>query len=100
VFDVARYRVNMIARTEVIGATNEGGMLEMQSEDVEKKQWLTAGDEHVRDSHREEGAGEPILLNATFPVTHLHYPGDPNGAAGEVINCRCTLIPVQVKPRP
>lgn len=28
-----------------------------------------------------------------FPGSNMRYPGDPNGSAGEVINCYCALIP-------
>jgi HK97 family phage portal protein len=90
-----RYRALRIARTEVVASVNEGEMLAMQAEGVEKKKWVTAGDEHVRKTHQAEGAGEPIPIDATFPYTRLLHPGDENGAAGEVINCRCCMIPIQ-----
>lgn len=85
-----------IARTEVIGAYN-GGLVEVwnQSETVTGKGWLTAGDEHVRESH-EDLDGEVRSLNGSFEVYEgaaLRYPGDPAGAASEIINCRCSLTP-------
>lgn len=90
-----RYRALRIARTEVVASVNEGEMLVMQAEGVEKKKWVTAGDEHVRPTHQREGAGEPIPIDAMFPVTRLYHPGDENGEAGEVINCRCCMVPIQ-----
>jgi hypothetical protein len=36
------------------------------------------------------------LLSEPFRVgaSALLYPGDPMGAAAEVINCRCVLLPI------
>ena len=28
----------------------------------------------------------------------MDYPGDPDGKAGDVINCRCILVPVVLPP--
>jgi hypothetical protein len=53
--------------------------------------WVTEGDEKVRQSHREcEEAGE-ITIGHEFP-NGLRFPGDPQGSAAEVCNCRCNLI--------
>lgn len=59
--------------------------------DVEK-QWLAALDSRTRGSHRHLD-GETVKLDAEFS-NGLKYPGDPNGPASEVYNCRCTLVPV------
>jgi len=86
-----------IARTETAGAYNFGTVEAWrESGVVEKKEWLTAGDEAVRDSHRDAEAQGAIALDAAFQVGDemMDYPGDPRGSAGEVINCRCTLNPV------
>jgi hypothetical protein len=53
--------------------------------------WVTQGDEKVRQSHREcEEAGE-VTIGHEFP-NGLRFPGDPQGPAYEVCNCRCNLI--------
>lgn len=57
-----------------------------------KKQWLTALDSRTRSSHRHLD-GEVVKLDAEFS-NGLKYPGDPDGPASEVYNCRCTLVPV------
>ena len=72
------------------GATNDAEQLAMEEEGVEKQDWVTAGDEVVRDPHVAEGAGPPVKLGEPFPVTGLLYPGHIDGAAEQVINCRCT----------
>lgn len=57
-----------------------------------KKQWLAALDSRTRGSHRHLD-GEMVELDAEFS-NGLKYPGDPDGPASEVYNCRCTLVPV------
>ena len=59
--------------------------------DVEK-QWLAALDSRTRGSHRHLD-GEVVKLDAEFS-NGLKYPGDPDGPASEIYNCRCTLVPV------
>lgn len=59
--------------------------------DVEK-QWLAALDSRTRGSHRHLD-GETVKLDEEF-ANGLKYPGDPDGPASEVYNCRCTLVPV------
>ena len=57
-----------------------------------KKRWLAALDPRTRGSHRRLD-GEAVELDAEFG-NGLRYPGDPDGPASEVYNCRCTLVPV------
>ena len=52
------------------------------------KQWDAALDGRTRDSHRHVD-GEIKELDEKFS-NGLMFPGDPNGAAAEVVNCRCT----------
>lgn len=56
------------------------------------KRWLAALDSRTRGSHRRLD-GEVAELDAEFS-NGLKYPGDPDGPASEVYNCRCTLVPV------
>jgi HK97 family phage portal protein len=93
-FNNAGVRAKLIARTETAGGVNGGSLLFYQNEGVEKKEWLTAGDEFVRESHRrcqEQGA-----IDVEKPFSNgLMFPADQNAVeAGEVCNCRCTLAPV------
>lgn len=59
----------------------------------ENKAWISMDDDRVRDTHRECEAQGAIPIDATFS-NGLKYPGDPNGGAEEVCNCRCYLIGV------
>ncbi len=52
------------------------------------KQWDAALDGRTRDSHRMVD-GEIRELDEKFS-NGLMFPGDPNGGAAEVVNCRCT----------
>lgn len=54
------------------------------------KQWDATLDGKTRDSHRKVD-GEIKEIDEPFS-NRLQYPGDPSGAAGEVINCRCALL--------
>jgi uncharacterized protein with gpF-like domain len=54
------------------------------------KNWKTAGDSRVRDSHAAID-GEEVDINALFS-NGLKRPKDPNGRPEEVYNCRCTIL--------
>jgi HK97 family phage portal protein len=91
-------RAARIGRTETAAAFNFGTEEGYrQSKVVEMKEWLTAGDEHVRETHRELD-GVQVPLDDVFVSTsgaRLAFPGDPNANdPGETINCRCTLVAV------
>ncbi len=94
------FRSNTIARTEALRAVHAGND-ELYRQAVQdgsldanqlKRQWVTARDERVRESH--------VLLNGlvrtldeTFPGTGgpLRFPGDPDAPASETVQCRCAL---------
>lgn len=54
------------------------------------KQWDATLDGKTRDSHQQVD-GEIRELNKPFS-NGLMFPGDPDGDAAEVINCRCALL--------
>ena len=54
------------------------------------KQWDSSLDKNTRKSHRKVD-GEIKELDEPFS-NGLMFPGDPNGKASEVINCRCALL--------
>lgn len=98
IFDIARgSRTQMIARTEVISASNQGAIAAYeQSGVVEGIEWISSRDEKVRDSHRIDG--DTINLNGADKFENgLKFPGDPEAPAEEVINCRCTTAPIVSK---
>ena len=94
-------RAVTVARTETIGAVNagiyRGAVLEaMARGDVAPfKIWLSTEDKRTRPTHVTADQ-QRTLLSEPFRVggASLLFPGDPRGPAGEVINCRCSMLPV------
>lgn len=88
--EITKSRATTIARTETIGALNEGEMIAAQESGViRSKEWLSQGDSKVRDGHDIDG--EVVSVDAQFS-NGLEYPGDQRGTADNVINCRCTVL--------
>lgn len=83
-----------IARTEVVGAINDGeyyaAMQGVRSGTVKVKAWISQRDGRVRHTHSVCDAAGWIDVGATFP-NGLRHPHDSLGGADEVANCRCVL---------
>lgn len=91
---LAAPRAEVIARTEVIGATNRGSLEQMYAADLGgTKEWIATGDHRTRETHRDVNR-KKIAVKDRFTVGGypMDGPHDPAGPAGETINCRCTLI--------
>lgn len=91
--NVSVKRAEVIARTEVNSAMNNGAYEQMKALDVPTiKEWIATDDSRTRESHvevdGEEIAGSEKFMVGGFPMDHPH---DLNGPPGETINCRCTL---------
>lgn len=98
-----RFRAEGIARTETMAAMHESQQQAMEqlvsTGEVTRDQvtfvWRTAEDDRVRESH-EVMDGQEVAMGEMFTTgdgNQLEYPGDPNGPAGEIINCRCWREP-------
>lgn len=96
-----RNRARTVARTETMAAVNGGAyrsaVLEAEARgDVAPfKLWLSTDDRRTRPTHVDADQ-QRTLLSEPFRVgtSALLFPGDPRGAAAEVINCRCTVLPI------
>ena len=102
--DIARNIANAtsapFSRTKTIARTEGHRIQQTSTADAQQaakdkgadvvKQWDSTLDGKTRDSHRRVD-GEIRELDETFS-NGLMYPGDPNGAAAEVINCRCASL--------
>jgi SPP1 gp7 family putative phage head morphogenesis protein len=90
------WRATMIARTETIRASNAGALEAMRDAGMTRKQWLATNDARTRPAHM-AADGQIVGMDEAFVVDgeSLHYPGDRSGSAGNTINCRCTVIPVE-----
>lgn len=98
---VWRGRAMTVARTETIGAVNagvyRGAVLdaEQRGDVAPFKVWISTEDKRTRPTHVAADK-QRTLLSEPFTVggARLLFPGDPRGPANEVINCRCSLLPV------
>lgn len=96
-----RNRAMTVARTETIGAVNagvyRGAVLdaEQRGDVAPMKVWIATDDRRTRPTH-DKADQQRTLLTSTFRVggAQLLFPGDPRGPAAEVINCRCSMLPV------
>ncbi len=94
-------RARVIARTETMGAVNAGVFrgaqldAELRGDPAPFKQWISTMDKRTRPTHRVADK-QRTLLSEPFRVggASLMFPGDPSGPAAEVIQCRCSLLPV------
>lgn len=85
-------RALLVARTEV-GSVASSARDESYAEvGIERVEWLSAGDEHVRESHASVN-GEVRDRGQPFS-NGLHYPHDPAADPDEVCNCRCDHVAV------
>lgn len=85
------------ARTMVTGAENAGRLDSYKDLDergaVQKKVWIAAADNRVRDWHLSMD-GQEVDLDDDFidgKGNRLEYPGDPDGEPETVYNCRCSM---------
>lgn len=92
VFGNKEARALTIARTETTKAYNTSQAEAYKDAGIEEIQWLSSNDAATRQSHLELD-GEIRKIGQPFKPG-LRFPGDPEGEAGEVINCRCTTVPV------
>lgn len=93
-------RARAIAQTEIITASNKASYEAAAKTGLNfKKYWSTSGLPKIRASHLfaesfsvQRGG---IRMDERFDMgdgTMMLHPGDPAGGAGNVINCRCTVI--------
>ena len=89
------FRRELIARTETMRASNTVSYRLYGEWGVEEHEWLATRDDRVRPAHA-DADGQVVKVGSPFKVggESLLYPHDPNGSAGNTINCRCTTIPI------
>lgn len=87
-------RSEVIARTEVISASNLGSRVGAIGTGLDLEQtWLATRGPRTRDTHA-DADGQTVALDEPFAVgdSQMMFPGDASlgASAGETINCRCT----------
>lgn len=94
------YRAMTIARTEGVGAANNGHMatiqelLDQNPELEVVKTWVATLDDRTRPDHRALHGKSVVGFNSSFVAPsgdHIRWPGDPLANGRNVINCRCTI---------
>ena len=89
-----------IARTETTTATNYATVLAAKNSDlVLEKTWISVQDNRTRRPPNSmfdhlDMNGQVVSETGMFFVggEEIEYPGDPNGKAGNIINCRCKVV--------
>jgi HK97 family phage portal protein len=90
-----KYWALRIARTEVRQAQNFGSNEAMVALEIDKKVWISAGDENTRELHLATDSAshdEPVSVGDAFQPINAEYPG-ASGLPEEDINCRCDSAP-------
>ena len=97
----SKYQAERFIRTETTAISNKA-ILESATtifpKDQLQKEWSTALDGRERASHR-AADGQTVPYDQPFIVQgeELMQPGDRNGSASNVVNCRCAAIPVPIE---
>lgn len=98
-------RAETIARTNTTATDNEVKRDTWREMGVRELEWITEGDDRVRDSHAAMD-GVRIEIDGSFTLEEFDKDGNPTGntyetpfpAGGQVasqdINCRCTMLPI------
>lgn len=90
---ISQSRARVIARTETHAASQSSGLIAAQESGITlQKEWISSRGERTREAHA-EADGQTVGIDEPFIVDgeELMYPGDPDGSAGNVINCRCVI---------
>ena len=83
------------ARTLVMGASERGNESAIRESGAVGKRWVSTSDGRTRETHV-EAEGQIVPHDGTFLVgdAEMRHPADPTAAVEEVVNCRCTTVPV------
>lgn len=88
-------RSKLIARTEMVKATNTAAMQSAATSDfMYEKKWVPASDQRTRPDHLAMLNSDWIPFNAKFSVggVEMDRPGDASAPASQVCNCRCKVV--------
>ncbi len=110
-FNKSLPRMETIARTEMLGIHSQVQKVELegiaQNVPGTKKQWVSVIDDRTRLSHRDAHlqsvpVDKPFIVGITVRSggievirgsEEMDRPRDPAASAGNIINCRCTMVP-------
>ena len=104
-----KWMAERIVRTETNKATNTGAMVAAADLNIAvNKAWLSIIDNRTRRIPRNQydhlhmnevqvGYNERFIVPSTKTVDAMLYPGDPSASAGNLCNCRCTLMFIPIR---
>jgi len=104
--DGKQSRAQRIAATTTQTGFEAGQMSAMRELGAVGRKWLSTRDNRVRPGHLEaDSEGQTVRLDEPFMVSpragrpqeareRLEFPGDPSGSPANVVNCRCTMLPI------
>lgn len=93
---ISRSRAMTIARTEVHEVQQSAQFEAIQETGLHvTKEWLAVSDARTREDHaeadgQEQNMEDPFIIGDEND--ELMHPGDPDGPANQVINCRCICL--------
>lgn len=108
--DISRIRARVIVRTETHSASQHASLQVAKTSRLTLvKEWIPVEDGRTRDFGEGDGIidefshrameGQRVPVDQAFKVPkrdgtfeNMMFPGDPNGSAGNVINCRCANV--------
>ena len=82
-----KWKAMRVARTEVGSASNKAQNEAAKQSGATRKVWIASMDDRVRDAHADMNGEEQGIDDAYS--NGLMFPCDPDGAPGDIINCRC-----------
>ena len=90
--DITRIARTQTTRVENLAMQDVVNRWEVPKGYEKTKTWRAVLDGHEREAHRAVD-GQTIPFDEAFIVDgeELMYPADPNGSAGNIINCRCHI---------
>lgn len=98
---IQQSRARRIASTTTTTAFERGQKSAFERTGMYGRMWLSQRDGFVRRGHveadgQQRTVGEPFNVRGQLDRSkeELQYPGDPSGRASNVINCRCTALPI------
>jgi len=99
--DTEQGRARRIASTTTTTAFERGQQRAFRDTNMYGMMWLSQRDVHVRSGHL-AADGQQVQLGEPFRVAptvgrgkeELEYPGDPSGRPSNIIDCRCTALPI------
>jgi hypothetical protein len=85
-------RALLVARTEAGSAANAAAKDGYRAGGADAKSWLPVPPDGRNRPEHLAMDGETVPIDQVFS-NGLSFPGDPQGDAEEICNCRCTLLP-------